>query len=378
MAFTAAKGGNAGALMSAAELKPLLHVARQKPVNCAVAMSKDKVGLIVLHRRTKPKKLLAELKAQAKAGGITLDTTSLRFGHVSVDGASDSGMATFTVNKPAPGPMKRALLEQVRPAGLQRCEIVVDEGLENETDEDGASEGTSRTGPASGPADAEAGSAPPHSGSSQARGSAGPDAPANMSPDGTPTPASQAPASPRAASNATTASGQATLASPAAASADPVRARLAGLGLRAKEALTSDSPQADGIRAAATQARSALASGDMAAAGQAADMMEQLLGTGASGPTAEAAAQESRTALPAGSRGQQQPAQATPQRRNRTRLRRSRRTCSVSCSASPPRLRTRQPGARWSGWARTPRLPSRQATSAEPRRLPRRSVGRCR
>ena len=121
-----------------AELKPLLHLARRKPLGCAVAMDKGKQGHVLLHRRTKPKKLLAELKRQAKASGIELDPTSLRFGRASVDGASDSGMMTFTVNKPAPGPMRRALLEQVRPAGLQRCEIVVDEGLENEPDgEDG-------------------------------------------------------------------------------------------------------------------------------------------------------------------------------------------------------------------------------------------------
>jgi hypothetical protein len=121
-------------IMSVAELKPLLHLARRQAVNCAIAMGKDKQGIILLHRRTKPRKLLAELRRQAKAAGTELDPTSIRFGRASVDGASDSAMVTFTVNKPAPGPMRRALLEQVRPAGFQRCEIVVDEKLESETD----------------------------------------------------------------------------------------------------------------------------------------------------------------------------------------------------------------------------------------------------
>lgn len=125
-----------GALMPVADLKLLLHVARRQAVNCAVAIAKDKQGVILLHRRTKPRKLVAELQRQAKASGLELDPTSVRFGRAAVDGGSDSAMVTFTVNKPAPGPMRRALLEQVRPASFQRCEIVVDEGLEAETDDD--------------------------------------------------------------------------------------------------------------------------------------------------------------------------------------------------------------------------------------------------
>ncbi len=292
MAATTGKDGKAGVLMTAAELKPLLHLAKRRPVNCAIAMDKNKQGIILLHRRTKAKKLLAELKRQAKAAGIELDTTSPRFGRVSVDGASDAGMATFTVNKSTPGPMRRAMLEQVRPAGLQRCEVVVDESLENETEEDDADEDTARTGPASEPADLEGSADPPRLANRQAQHGTGPDAQAGTSPAGMPAHGPAMPPSPEATPDVAGFGGQRPAGPGAAIPADPVRTRLASLGLCAKDALTSGSPQADGIRAAAVRARGALASGDMALAGQSADAMERLLGTGLSSPAARPGAQE--------------------------------------------------------------------------------------
>ena len=129
-------------LMPAAELKPLLKLSRRRPVSCAIAMAKDRTGVVLLHRRTKPRKLMAELRRQAAAAGIELNTGSIRFGRAEVDGGSDSMLVRFTVNKPAPEAMRRSLLAQVRPAGFQRCEITVDEGLETEAegDDDGDDE----------------------------------------------------------------------------------------------------------------------------------------------------------------------------------------------------------------------------------------------
>lgn len=123
-------------LMPAAELKPLLKLSRRRPVSCAIAMAKDRTGVVLLHRRTKPRKLMAELRRQAAAAGIELNTGSIRFGRAEVDGGSDSMLVRFTVNKPAPEAMRRSLLAQVRPAGFQRCEITVDEGLETEAEGD--------------------------------------------------------------------------------------------------------------------------------------------------------------------------------------------------------------------------------------------------
>ena len=128
-------------VMSAAELKPLLKLSRRRPVSCAIAMTKDREGVVLLHRRTKPRKLMGELRRQAVAAGIQLNTGSIRFGRVEVDGGSDSMMVRFTVNKPAPDAMRRCLLAQVRPAGFQRCEVTVDEALETEAEGDDVDDG---------------------------------------------------------------------------------------------------------------------------------------------------------------------------------------------------------------------------------------------
>ena len=127
--------------MPAAELKPLLKLSRRRPVSCVIAITKDKQGVVLLDRRKKPRKLMSELRRQAAAAGVELNATSIRFGRVAVDGASDGTLVRFTVNKEAPGAMRMALLEQLRPAGFQRCEIVVDESLETES-EDGEDEDT--------------------------------------------------------------------------------------------------------------------------------------------------------------------------------------------------------------------------------------------
>ena len=130
-----AASGDDGEVMSAAELKPLLRLSRRRPVSCAICMTKDREGVVLLNRRMKPRKVMAELRRQATAASMGLNTSSIRFGRATVDGASDSTMVRFTVNKAAPGAMRIALLEQLRPAGFQRCEIVVDEALEAETDD---------------------------------------------------------------------------------------------------------------------------------------------------------------------------------------------------------------------------------------------------
>ncbi len=135
-----AKDG-AGEVMSAADMKPLLKLSRRRPVSCVVALTKDKQGVVLLHRRKKPRKLMAELRRQAAAAGMELNAASIRFGRAAVDGASDSALVRFTVNKPAPGAIRMALLERLRPAGFQRCEIAVDEALETEA-EDGEDEDT--------------------------------------------------------------------------------------------------------------------------------------------------------------------------------------------------------------------------------------------
>jgi len=129
-----AKDGGDG-LMPAAELRALLKKAKRRPMSCVVALTKDKVGVILLDRRRKPRKLMGEVRSQAKAAGLELDATTIRFGRASVDGASDSAQVNILVNKPVPGAMRMGLLPQLRAAGMQRCTIGVDEAIETETDD---------------------------------------------------------------------------------------------------------------------------------------------------------------------------------------------------------------------------------------------------
>ena len=131
-----AKDGAPPEVMSAAELKPLLQLSKRKPVPCAVGMTTDKQGVILLNRRTKPRKLMAELLRQAKTAGQDLERATIRFGRITVDGGSDSSTVHAAINKDAPGQLRPALLAKLRPAGFQRCEITVDAKLEDESDED--------------------------------------------------------------------------------------------------------------------------------------------------------------------------------------------------------------------------------------------------
>jgi len=136
------KGGDSPGLMLPAELKPLLKLSRRRPVSCAVVLTKDRQGVALLDRKVKPRKLAATLKARAKAAGLELDPSTIRFGRASVDGASDSARVVFKVHKDAPAAMGRAMLPLLRPVGFQRCEFVTDAALEDEPEdgEDGEGE----------------------------------------------------------------------------------------------------------------------------------------------------------------------------------------------------------------------------------------------
>ncbi len=295
-----------GGIMSPAEVKQLLHLARRQAVNCAIAMDKAKQGHILMHRRTKPKKLLAELRRQAKAAGIEVDPTSLRFGRASVDGASDSGMVTFTVNKPAPGPMRRALLEQVRPAGLQRCEIIVDEGLENEAEDGGDEAGDGGAGAheaEQGTGGGGTGGAAGHAPTGAAAGGSGQGGPASAPSGDTPARAGAAGTGVGdAAPPAPATGGRGGTAAPGAAS---VRARFATLAPRVADALASDLPGAEEMRAALGEARGALASGDLATVARAAGTLERLL---AAAPRAATAARPPSVPADGGAPGTATPA----------------------------------------------------------------------
>lgn len=123
-------------IMSPAELKPLLAMSKREPVNAAIGMTRDHEGVILLDRRIKPRKLLAQLKAEARKVKLELDITSLRFGRAEVDTAANSGLVVFTVNKEPPGALHMKLLELIRRVPYGKVEIGVDQKFEEEPEDE--------------------------------------------------------------------------------------------------------------------------------------------------------------------------------------------------------------------------------------------------
>jgi hypothetical protein len=143
------KSGGAAAdnIMSPAEMKPLLMLSKREPVNAVIGMTKNHEGVILLSKRIKPKKLIAQLKADARKVKIELDATSLRFGKAEVDTDKDASLVIFTVNKDAPGALRIKLLELVKRVSYSKVEIDIDAKFEAELDEDDEQAGTSQAGP---------------------------------------------------------------------------------------------------------------------------------------------------------------------------------------------------------------------------------------
>ena len=335
--------------MTAAELRPVLMQSKRKPVSCAVGLTKDRQAVVLLDRKMKPRKLMAEFKSRAKGAGLELDMTSVRFGRVALQG--EDGTAAFTVNKTAPKAMEVGLTRKLRPAGVRKVEIGVDAKLEDEDDAEdgqdaasaedadghkaapGSAAGPSAAGavggaaappepaggeaaPAGGTPEPAGGGAGPAGGGAAQVGAAqggpaadggdtGPDADGaeGASADG---PAGRGTPGVQAGPAGTNPRGGAAD-NPAGvpAGADPgagapgkaaVARRLAVLVQRMIAALPGNPPAAAAMRAAAVAGQAAVKSGDMAAAGQAADTLERLLGgtdgaeTGGLGPGAAPAA----------------------------------------------------------------------------------------
>lgn len=213
-----AKNEDVGVVMSAAEMKPLLLLSKRQAVGCALALTKDKQGVILLDKRVRGRKLGAMLKAAAAGAKLDLDMGSMRFGHANV--GEDDGTVHFAVNKEAPSALRPKLLEQLKKAGFGKCEITVDASL-----------------------DAEDGAAPQAGAPAAAPAVAGP--------------------------------GGASSAAPADAAA--LTARLTGLVKRLAGA--AQAPGADAMATAARAAQAAIKSGDFATASVEMNTLERLLGS---------------------------------------------------------------------------------------------------
>ena len=94
----------ADSIMSHQEMKPILNVAYNHPVHCALALTDDDEAVLLLHRKTAPKKLRNNLKDDAEEKGIKL-ATKVFFGHIKV---SPSNTVTITVNREPPSRPRHA------------------------------------------------------------------------------------------------------------------------------------------------------------------------------------------------------------------------------------------------------------------------------
>ncbi len=136
-----AKAAGPDAIMALAEIKPVLALSKRgAPISCAIALTKEKEGDILLHRKLKPKQPAAELKKEDAGAGRTLEATSLRFGRAEVDVEVNPGLLTLIVNKDAPWALRAKLLEQVRKAGYKALEITIGRALNASRAADNASE----------------------------------------------------------------------------------------------------------------------------------------------------------------------------------------------------------------------------------------------
>lgn len=140
---TSPKSGTASPddIMAAAAMKPLLMLSKREPVFCALGLTSDKSGVILLHKTMKPKKVMAELRNQAKKIKLELDNATLRFGTAEVDTEVDSALVLFRVNKEAPGMLGAKLREHLKKAGIAKVEFVVDPALEDDAEGEAAAAG---------------------------------------------------------------------------------------------------------------------------------------------------------------------------------------------------------------------------------------------
>ena len=123
-------------IMEPGEMKPLLALSKREPVHAAVGITSDGDGVILLDKKKKSKKVLADLRASAAKAKIQLQPSTLRFGKAEVDTDYDSGMVRFFLNKEAPGNMRVKLLEVVKRVPYQKVEINIDPSFEDESEDE--------------------------------------------------------------------------------------------------------------------------------------------------------------------------------------------------------------------------------------------------
>lgn len=138
-----ASGPTPDDIMTPAAMKPILVKSKQEPASCALALTADKQGVLLLHKKSKPRKLMGTLKAEASKIKLNVESATFRFGTVEVDPDVDPTLVTFRVNKDVPGTFGPRFRERTKQAGFPKVQFVVDEALNEEPEEE--TEGAAQT-----------------------------------------------------------------------------------------------------------------------------------------------------------------------------------------------------------------------------------------
>ena len=137
-------------IMSAAEMKPILAVAKREPVSVSLGLTGDKSAAIMVSKRAGPKKVRSQMRAEAKKLKIEIESGTIRFGMAMVD-EEDGGLLLFRVNKAPSGALVTKVRERMRKAAWSKIEFVVDETLEEAPEEEGEGEQAGDSAPAAPP-----------------------------------------------------------------------------------------------------------------------------------------------------------------------------------------------------------------------------------
>ena len=139
------EGEAGGGLMPPAELRAALKKAdtRGRASSCVVGLTRDKRAVILVDHLPKPRKLLAQVKAQGQAAGLDLDVPSLRFGRVSVSGRQ----VDITVNKAVAPAVELKLRPVMRAAAHPVFTINADPAIEDEPEDSGSQDGAGQETP---------------------------------------------------------------------------------------------------------------------------------------------------------------------------------------------------------------------------------------
>lgn len=125
-------------IMPTEKLRPLLALTRREPLSVAVGLTtgSDEEALILLHKTSKPKKVMALLIAETSKAKATLNKSMSRFGVASVDPEYDPGILQIAISKEAPEKLQMQLTQVVKRFSFKAVEFTIDASLDEDSEVD--------------------------------------------------------------------------------------------------------------------------------------------------------------------------------------------------------------------------------------------------